>query len=151
MSQPTKSAKINTTNSKQCSIFWKNYSRENFPLNDSSSLPLFRMDYVVIVKLLLLACPTAIAFAQSAIANEGTSRAPSWSWPYLQVYPPVSADEAAGETKSLYFALMMSFSGNTKTSGTIPGVQAALDGINGDSTLLPGYKLHYTLTDSQVS
>ena len=107
------------------------------------------MDCVAIVTLLLLASLTAIAFAQPA--NEGASRAPSWTWPYLQVYPPVSADEAAGGTKSLYFALMMSFSGNTKTSGTIPGVQAALDGINGDSTLLPGYKLHYTLTDSQVS
>ena len=49
----------------------------------------------------------------------------------------LSADEAAGGTTSLYFALMMSFSGNTKTSGTIPGVQVTLDGINGDLKLLP--------------
>jgi len=41
----------------------------------------------------------------------------------------LSADEAAGGTTSLYFALMMSFSGNTKTSGTILGVQVTMDGI----------------------
>ena len=76
---------------------------------------------------------------------------PSWIRPYLRVYPPVSADEDAGGTKSLYFALTMSFGGIFKSSGTIPGVEAALDRINSDPTLLPGYKLHYTLTDSQVS
>ena len=52
----------------------------------------------------------------------------------------LSANEAAGETTSLYFALMMSFSGNTKTGGTIPRVQVTLDVIDGDLTL--GYKLH---------
>ena len=49
----------------------------------------------------------------------------------------MSADEAAGGTTSLYFALVMSFSGNTKTSGTIPEVQVTLDGIDDDLTLLP--------------
>jgi len=98
--------------------------------------------------LLLLACLPAIAFAQSA--HESTTQVPSWQWPYLQVYPPVSADEADGRIKPLFFALMMSFGRIFKSSGTIPGVQAALDGINSDPTLLPGYKLHYTLTDSQV-
>ena len=73
-------------------------------------------------------------------------------WPYyLQVYPGV---DPSGETsvgiKSLYFALMMSFGGNFRSSGAIPGVQVALDQINSDPTLLPGYQLHYTLTDSQV-
>jgi len=108
-----------------------------------------RMAYVTSAVVLSLASLTAIVFAQSV--NGSASLAPSWTWPYLQVYPPVSADESAGGTISLYFALMMSFSGNAKTSGTIPGIQAALDGINRDPTLLPGYKLHYTLTDSQVS
>ena len=73
-------------------------------------------------------------------------------WPYyLQVYPDA---DPSGETsvgiKSLYFALMMSFGGDYRSSGTIPGVQAALDQINSDPTLLSGYQLHYTLTDSQV-
>jgi len=106
------------------------------------------MAYITSALLLSLASLTAIASAQSA--NESTTLTPSWTLPYLQVYPPVSADEAAGRTKSLYFALAMSFGGNFKTSGTIPGVQAALDKINSDPTILPGYKLHYTLTDSQV-
>ena len=70
---------------------------------------------------------------------------------YLQVYPDANP---SGETlvgiKSLYFALMMSFGGDFRSSGTIPGVQVALDQINSDPTLLPGYQLHYTLTDSQV-
>ena len=70
---------------------------------------------------------------------------------YLQVYPGI---DPSGETsvgiKSLYFALMMSFGGDYRSSGTIPGVQAALDQINSDPTILPGYQLHYTLTDSQV-
>ena len=73
-------------------------------------------------------------------------------WPYyLQVYP---GTDPSGETsvgiKSLYFALMMSFGGDFRSSGAIPGVQVALDQINSDPTLLPGYQLHYTLTDSQV-
>lgn len=101
-----------------------------------------QMAFVTLAALLSLASITTVAVAQSELP---------WTWPYLRVYPPVSADEDTGGTTSLYFALMMSFGGNLKSSGTIPGVEAALDGINGDPTLLPGYKLHYTLTDSQVS
>ena len=44
----------------------------------------------------------------------------------------LSTDEAAGGTTYLYFALMMSFSGNAKTSGTILGVQVMLGGIDGE-------------------
>lgn len=97
------------------------------------------MAYVTVVALISVASLTALAQPE-----------PSWTRPYLRVYPPVSADENTGGIKSLYFALMMSFGGDLKSSGTIPGVEAALDGINSDPTLLPGYKLHYTLTDSQV-
>ena len=73
-------------------------------------------------------------------------------WPYyLQVYPGTNpTEEASVGLKSLYFALMMSFGGDFRSSGAIPGVQVALDQINSDPTLLPGYQLHYTLTDSQV-
>ena len=44
----------------------------------------------------------------------------------------------------------MSFGGNIDSSGAIPGVRVALDRINNDSNLLPGYSLHYALSDSQV-
>jgi len=100
----------------------------------------------------------ATFFALSVLVTftqpSGKVSSPSpWSY-YLQVYPG-SDPSASGAAlrpplKSLYFALMMSFGGDFKTSGAIPGVQAALDQINRDPTLLPGYQLHYTLTDSQV-
>lgn len=100
------------------------------------------MACVTLAALLSLASLTINAVAQSE---------PSWARQYLRVYPPVSTDEGARGTKPLYFALTMSFGGIFKSSGTIPGVEAALDVINSDPTLLPGYTLHYTLTDSLVS
>ena len=78
------------------------------------------------------------------------SSPPPWPY-YLQVYPGTDPSrETSVGIKSLYFALMMSFGGDFRSSGAIPGVQVALDQINSDPTLLPGYQLHYTLTDSQV-
>ena len=68
-------------------------------------------------------------------------------WPYLQVYPPVNGSD--GRTP-LYFALMLSFGGDYTSVGALPGVQIALDYINSQPDILPGYSLHYTLTDSQV-
>ena len=50
----------------------------------------------------------------------------------------------------LYFGLMLSLSGDDQSSGALAGVQAALDDINSRDDLLPGYSLHYTLTDSKV-
>lgn len=81
--------------------------------------------------------------------------------PYLEVYPPVSLSQsqfdcvpspqpAENETCPLYIALTMSFGHEYVSSGVIPSVQYALDQINADPDLLPGYSLHYTLTDSQV-
>ena len=78
--------------------------------------------------------------------------------PYVEVYPaPVDLSRnqldctpTNNETCPLYFALMMSFGGEYVSSGVIASVQYALDQINSDSDLLPGYSLHYTLTDSQV-
>ena len=49
------------------------------------------------------------------------------------------------------FGLIMSFGGNIDSSGAVPGVRVALDRINSDSSLLPGYSLHYALSDSQVA
>ena len=75
----------------------------------------------------------------------GSPEAPAW--PYREVYPA----SAAEGTSTLTFALMLSFGGDYKSSGAIPGVKLALDQINDNPDILPGYTLQYTLTDSQVS
>ena len=66
---------------------------------------------------------------------------------YLDVYPPVDQNDTR---TPLHFALLQSFGGNFDGSGSVAGLQVALDRINSDPTLLPGYSLHYTLMDSQV-
>ena len=66
---------------------------------------------------------------------------------YLDVYPPVDENDTR---TPLYFALLQSFGGDYNGSGSVAGLQVALDRINSDPTLLPGYSLHYTLTDTQV-
>ena len=68
-------------------------------------------------------------------------------WPYIQVYPPVNESDSR---TPLYFALMLSFGGQLTSARALPGVQIALDYINSQPDILPGYSLHYTLTDSQV-
>ena len=83
-------------------------------------------------------CLLAILFASIGVAQSSAR----------QVYPPVNSRN--NETESLYIALMMSFGGDYTSSGAIPGVQVALDQINADPSILPGYTLHYTLRDSQV-
>ena len=67
----------------------------------------------------------------------------------LNVYPP--EDSVRSGTTPLYFALMQSFSGGYVSAGGIPGLMVALDEINNSSNVLPGYSLHYTLTDNAVS
>lgn len=78
--------------------------------------------------------------------------------PYKQIYPRVDITQdqlACSVTENgscpLYIALMVSFGGEFDSSGVIPGVQMALDQINADPTMLPGYTLHYTLRDTIVS
>ena len=65
---------------------------------------------------------------------------------YLHI-PPVDGNDTR---TPLYFALLQSFGGQYNGSGSVAGLQVELDRINSDPTLLPGYSLHYTLTDSQV-
>lgn len=69
-------------------------------------------------------------------------------WPYLQIYPSVN------ETNSqipLYIAVVLSSDGDGFESiGALPGIQIALDYINNEPSLLPGYSLHYTFLDSEV-
>ena len=64
-----------------------------------------------------------------------------------QFYPPLNESDGR---KPLVFGLIMSFGGSFDSSGAVPGVRVALDRINNDSSLLPGYSLHYALSDSQV-
>lgn len=77
-----------------------------------------------------------------------TYASPSTPWPYMQIYPPVNESDAR---KPLYFALMLSFGGDYTSIGALPGVQIALDYVNSNPSILPGYSLHYTLTDSRVN
>ena len=67
---------------------------------------------------------------------------------YKEVYPPV--DLSGNLSNHLFFALIQSFSGSFNGSGSIPGIQVAMDRINDMSDILPDHTLHYTLTDSQV-
>jgi len=80
--------------------------------------------------------------------------------PYRHVYPPTNLsidqfscepDLSLNKTCPLFIELIMSFGGVYTSSGVVGGIQVALDQINADSALLPGYTLHYTLLDSQVS
>ena len=85
--------------------------------------------------------------AASALASNETTEEFDQSF-YKQVYPAV--EDAMPGTDSLYLALVVSFGGIYTSSGVVPGVQVALDQINEDPSMLPGYTLHYTLRDSQV-
>ena len=69
---------------------------------------------------------------------------------YMHIYPNLTNFLSSMETTPLYFGLMLSLSGDQQSTGALAGVQAALDDINSRDDLLPGYSLHYTLTDSQV-
>ena len=77
--------------------------------------------------------------------------------PYAQIYPGEDSALKSWETPTsdgkspLYFALILSFGGQYLSSGAIPGVQVALDQINSDTSILPGYELRYTLIESVVS
>ena len=64
----------------------------------------------------------------------------------LQTYPPTARDG----TQSLYVAVMQSFSGGWVSAGGVPAIQLALDDINANDSVLPGYTLRYQLTDTKV-
>ena len=72
---------------------------------------------------------------------------------YLEVYPDPRDPEVLKGRTPLHFALIQSLGGPSSQfdgSSTISGVKVALDRINNDSSLLPGYTLHYTFADSKV-
>ena len=68
------------------------------------------------------------------------------------VYPSLDSIGCPGKTTPLYFGLIQSFDADQfDGSGAIAGVNVALDRINRNCSLLPGYSLHYTVADSKVS
>lgn len=77
---------------------------------------------------------------------------------YQHVYPPTNIaldvkNCIPNETVTcpLFVAVLLSFNGSVYNgSGNLLGVQIALDQINDNPTMLPGYRLHYVLKDSQV-
>ena len=72
---------------------------------------------------------------------------------YLEVYPDPRDPEVLKGRTPLHFALIMSLGGPLSqfdSSGTVAGVKVALDRINNDSSVLPGYTLHYIFTDAKV-
>ena len=73
---------------------------------------------------------------------------------YLEVYPDPTDPQVLQGRTPLYFALIQSLGGPRSLydgSGAVAGVKVALDRINNDTSLLPGYILHYTFADSMVS
>ena len=63
-------------------------------------------------------------------------------------YPPL--ENKTDRRTPIVFGLIVSFGGSFNSSGAVPGVRMALDQINNNTNLLPGYSLHYALSDSQV-
>ena len=88
-----------------------------------------------------------MTFAGVLAILQAARGSPYNQWPYHQVYPPVN--ESDGLTP-LYFAVTLSFGWPLASVAALPGVQIALDYINSQPDILPGYSLHYTLTDSRV-
>ena len=64
----------------------------------------------------------------------------------------VAVSCANNERTPLYFLYITSDGPSYSSAGAIPAVDIALEKINGDPTLLPGYTLNYTEPlDSKVS
>lgn len=87
---------------------------------------------------------TLVSVAYVLAALTCTCRAARF--PYI--YP---SESNYPNTTKLYFGLMEPFSGGFDGSGTVPGIEVALDQINSNSSILPGYSLHYILVDGKVS
>ena len=80
---------------------------------------------------------------------------PSYSGIFVpETYPSLDSPTLANcnKTTPLYVGLITSFDASEADgSATVPGIKVALDRINNDCSLLPGYSIHYILADSGVS
>ena len=103
-------------------------------------------------------CFLLIVIFYGCLTQLSTSYNASYSYGlYDYVYPFVDITQNQTDctihnngTCPLYIALMMTYGGEFESSGVIPGVQMALDQINNDPTMLPGYTLHYILKKTKV-
>ncbi len=72
---------------------------------------------------------------------------------YYEVYPDPKDPEVLNGRVPLYFALLQSLGGKYSQfvgPGVLAGVKVALDRINNESSMLPGYTLHYVAANSKV-
>ena len=104
---------------------------------------------VVVLIIIGLFCVSGTVLAES-ITSKGYG-------PYDHIFPQIdiSRDQqkcsvSINGTCPLYIALMMSFGDEFDSRGVIPGVQMAIQHINDDPSMLPGYSLHYVLKATQV-
>ena len=71
------------------------------------------------------------------------------------IYPPLTEDSDGTAETPLFVGLIESYDPAhpdrlLKSVGTIIGTEIALDHINADPSILPGYRLHYNFINSQV-
>ena len=69
---------------------------------------------------------------------------------------PITSGRGSDSRKSLIVGLIQSYDPAAPDKqlgaiGTVVGTEVALNHINADATLLPGYRLHYNFVNSQVS
>ena len=65
-------------------------------------------------------------------------------WSLLFIGLIACLELASGQPKTLYFSFVTAHSDQYTALGAIPAVDLALQRINSDSTILPGYLLNYT-------
>ena len=105
----------------------------------ADSTRMYKGSQTEIITLFLL----SIVVSSSSVATVSSRPRPT----FIQIYPSNHNESLT----PLYFGLAVSFGGDQKSVGAIPGIQLALDQINSDASILEGYVLKYTLTDSQVT
>ena len=111
----------------------------------------------LVVSAILIAALIHLMRAQETRYRAGYERYSDFGV-YKHVYPPFNLSQSLEDctptentTCPLFVGVMFSFSSVFNTSGAVLGVQIALDQINDNPNMLPGYKLHYAVLDSKVS
>ena len=77
----------------------------------------------------------------------------------LNIYPApddVASGSGSEDVTALYVGLIQSYDPTARDEqlgavGTVVGTEIALDHINANESMLPGYRLHYNFINSQVS